>query len=159
MIFYDIRYFIFFIFMLEIAKTNKRELNKDQRKEISDILAKVEMETEPNLNPLDMFKQGYLIKTLILIFSWVTVCVGYYALSLSATKLAGDIVLNYLYGVIADTPVFLLIYFVIDGIGRRFTLAAAQLALGLGCTILAFIPKDQEVLILILYLIGKLSLK
>ena len=34
----------------------------------------------------------------------VTVCVGYYALTLNSTKLSGDIVLNYLLATISETP-------------------------------------------------------
>jgi len=50
----------------------------------------------------------------------VTVCIGFYALSLSQAKLAGDIVLNYLYVTIADSPVCILLYFTLDGLGRRY---------------------------------------
>lgn len=82
-------------------------------------------------------------------------CVAYYALSLNSTDLHGDIVLNYLLGIVVETPTTVLLYFSLDGVGRRFTLAAGLFMLGSACFSLAFIHKDQEVLVLIAYLIGK----
>ena len=120
------------------------------------ILISLKNETEESLSPLDMFKgTKTTIRTLILMFAWMNVCVGYYALSFSTTKLSGDIVLNYLYGTIFDSPMCILLYFTIDGLGRRALLLLSQLLLGLACIALAFIPKDASTAILIVYLVGK----
>ena len=53
---------------------------------------------------------------------------------------------------------FILLYFVLDGVGRRWTMAAAQGALGLSCIMLAVLPKDMSTAILIVYIIGKVFL-
>ena len=49
----------------------------------------------------------------------------------------------------------ILLYFTLDGLGRRYTLALSQITLGLGCIGLAFIPKHMTTGILIIYLIGE----
>jgi hypothetical protein len=43
----------------------------------------------------------------------------------------------------------------LDRLGRRWTTVITHVTLGLSCTILAFIPKDQTGLILGFYLLGK----
>lgn len=113
---------------------------------------------EDHLSPLDMFRLEHLAKTLILILCWSTVVVGFYALTLNTTKLHGDAVLNFLLSVITDTPTFILLYFVLDGWGRRYTMVVTQFMLGASCLVLAFIPKDESTGILIAYLIGKTKL-
>lgn len=113
---------------IDIARTNGREITTEQQKEMRSILNKIEDKAEDSLDPRDMFKPDHIKKTLVLLLSWylnhglcsincykffdnanyvlfrITVCVGYYALTLSTTKLNGDILLNYLYGTIADSP-------------------------------------------------------
>lgn len=139
----------------QIAKTNGRELGKTELSEIKDILDEVNDSREDRLSPLDMFRPEHLGKTLILILCWNTIVVGFYALTLNATKLHGDAVLNFLLSTLMDTPVFFLLYFVLDGWGRRYTMVVTQFVLGASCMILAFIPKYMSTGILITYLIGK----
>jgi hypothetical protein len=45
-----------------------------------------------------------LFKTLVIIFCWVMVVVGYYGLLLNCSKLAGDPVLNYFLTFVPDLP-------------------------------------------------------
>ena len=145
----------FYPFISDIAETNGKTLLPSQIKEISDILDKVDIETESSLNPWDMFRGGFLARSLILLLSWITVNIGNYALILSSTKLAGDIVLNYLYIVMAETPVCIILYFTLDGIGRKFMLSFSLTGLGLSAVALALIPKSYTTLILISYLCGE----
>ncbi len=87
-----------------MAKTNGRTLSVEQKKEISAILDRLESECDEKLNFLHMFRGGQAEKTLILILCWVTVCIGFYALTFSQTKLAGDIFVNYLLFTLVDSP-------------------------------------------------------
>ena len=71
-----------------MAKTNGRKLSEQDIKEIEEITLNVDFDSksDTNLTPLDMFRGKLLHKTLIMIVAWVTVCFGYYALTLNATK-------------------------------------------------------------------------
>ena len=86
---------------------------------------------QENLNPLDMLRRGHLMKTLILLFNWVTVCVGAYTLMLNATKLYGDLFLNYtLVVLVGDLPGTIALLFTLKFFGRRFNLFYTQFILG-----------------------------
>ena len=41
-----------------------------------------------------MFRSEHIAKTLVLAFSWTTTVVTFYALTLNATTLSGDVLLN-----------------------------------------------------------------
>ena len=78
--------------------------------------------TEDNLTPLDMLRHGNLCKTLNLWFAWIMACVSYYALSLNAADLSGNIILNYLLSQLISIPGAGITSFAINKIGRKFTL-------------------------------------
>ncbi len=71
-----------------MAKTNGRQLSDTQIKEIREITSNIATSSkeDSNLNPLDMFRGKLLYKTLIMVVCWTTVCLGFYALTLNATK-------------------------------------------------------------------------
>ena len=78
--------------------------------------------TEDNLTPIDMLRHGNLCKTLNLWFAWIMACVSYYALSLNAADLSGNIILNYLLSQLISIPGAGITSFAINKIGRKFTL-------------------------------------
>ena len=45
-------------------------MNADQKKEISDILSKVDKEHDVSLSPFDMFRREHIVKTFILLLNW-----------------------------------------------------------------------------------------
>jgi hypothetical protein len=71
-----------------MAKTNGRHLSESDIEKIHSIVLSVETDSksDKNLNPLHMFRGKLLNKTLIMAVCWITVCFGYYALTLNATK-------------------------------------------------------------------------
>lgn len=160
---------------LDIAKTNKRSLTEDQKKEISTILDHLEHDCDEKLNFLHLFKSGQTGKTIILCLCWATTSIAHYALAFNQTKLAGDIFLNYLLFTIFDSIGRLIqcrksslwqhsvligsviLYFTLDSLGRRWMLSLSLSTLGTSSVILAFIPKSSGTVILIFYLLGKLS--
>ena len=79
-----------------------------------------------------MLRSGHLTKTLILIFNWVTVCVGSYTLVLNSTKLYGDVFINYTLVVLAgEIPGTISLLITLRLFGRRFNLFYTQLILGM----------------------------
>ena len=86
--------------LLNVAKWNGKKLNDSDKEEIQSILNQIEKvsveSTEKNLNLIDMFKKSNIVKTLIILFSWITTCLGSYTLFLNSTRLHGDLFLNFL---------------------------------------------------------------
>ena len=147
--------------LLQIAKRNGKTVTEEQRLEIASVLQEVERDAREKknhekLSPLDMFKKGNAKTTVIMVLNWVTVCVGSYTLLLNATKLYGDVFINFILATLAgDLPGTLALLVTLKYFGRRFNLFYMQFTLGLCCLILAFIPKEYNVGIIIFYLIGK----
>lgn len=98
---------------------------------------------EKNLNPIHMFYKANIKKTVIVLFNWITVCVGSYTLILNATRLHGDLFLNFiLAGVLGDVPGTIALTVTMKYFSRRFNLFYMQATLGLSCLVLAFMPKE-----------------
>ena len=141
---------------LDVAKTNGRELTDQDKSEIKEILEEVKNScSEEHLNPFHMFKPGYLSRTLILFLSWSMASLGTYGLTLSSTRLAGDIVLNMFLLGLADIPVAPAVFLIIKYFGRTKALFVANMTLGISTIIVALVPKDQTTVVLIFYLFGK----
>jgi OCT family organic cation transporter-like MFS transporter 4/5 len=104
-----------------------------------------------------MLKSSYRITTFTLVLSWIFINVGTYTLTFSATSLAGDIFVNFLLMNLADSPVPFIFYLTLDRFGRKWCMCISEVALGLSCLALAFIPKDYKTAILVVYLLGKLT--
>ena len=82
--------------------------------------------------------------------------IGNYTLALNATRLSGNIFLNFtLTNCIADMPPSFILYFTLQRFGRRANLCATMMIVGLCCLILAFLPRSWTTTILIVYLTGK----
>jgi hypothetical protein len=71
-----------------VAKINGRHLDESDVDKIKEIIANVASNSkhDEHLNPLHMYKGKLLCKTLIIGICWITVCFGYYALTLNATE-------------------------------------------------------------------------
>lgn len=141
--------------VLDMAKTNQREINENDKKEIQAIINEIATEskaTENQLSPLDIFKHGQMKKVVVLGLAWICVCVSYYALSLNSSKLSGDIYINFF---LSRTVVLLIIPSILAPsffFGLRISFSALQILLGISCITLAFIPRDQTTAVLVFYL-------
>ena len=141
--------------VLDMAKTNQREINENDKKEIQEIINEIAMEskaTENQLSPLDIFRHGQMKKVFVLGLAWICVCISYYALSLNSSSLSGDIYVNFFLSrtvvlLIIPTILFPSIFF-----GLRISFSICQILLGVSCITLAFIPRDQIYAVLVFYL-------
>ncbi len=79
------------------------------------------------------------------------------SLALNATKLSGDIFLNYFLSSLADAPTCVIFFFTLDRFGRKWNMVFFQGLLGVCCLILAFLPKDYDSALLAVYCVGKLG--
>ena len=119
-----------------IARRNGKTLTEDERNVIKSTLILIENDAnktigQENLTPLDMFRRGQLMKTIILLLNWVTVCIGHYTLVLNSTKLHGDLFTNYtLVVLVGDLPGTISLLITLRLFGRRFNLFYTQFILG-----------------------------
>ena len=104
-----------------------------------------------------MLRHGNLLKTLNLWLAWIMACVSMYALTLNSTDLSGNIILNYVLSNLTVIPQFGILSVCINRLGRKYTLASSHICLGILCIGLAFIPKEQSTLILIVYLVAYMA--
>ena len=122
--------------LINIGKKNGKDMTKCKKDIIQNTLATIQKEAntidgKENLNPLDMVRPIHMRKTLILLFNWVTIVVGVYTLSLNATKLSGDLFLNYSLVVLAGSfPGTFALLLSLRFFGRRFNLFYTQFILG-----------------------------
>ena len=126
--------------LIDMASKNGRVLSEEQRIRLGEELVLLERDTinnndqkEASLNPLDMMRtKTSCMKTIVLLFNWVTVNVGTYTLMLNATNLHGDIFLNYtlmaLVNYIPGTGVLLI---TLKCFSRRANLFYGQFILGI----------------------------
>ena len=147
--------------LVTIAKRNRRTISIRQMREIKTVLQYVEKEAhlkknQENLTPLDMVRKAHLKITFIMMLNFISSGLGFYALVLNATKLSGDIYINWiLTTTLGNLPGTAALIITLKYFGRRFNLFYMQFVLGACCLILAFLPKANTTAILIFYLIGK----
>lgn len=143
----------------DIAKGNGKTVSEEGWQEIRNILLITAKESSNSqtsrLTTLDMFRKAHIQRTLILMFNWVSAIVTSYALVLNMNDLAGDIFVNFVLMVMVELPGILLSYFLMDKIGRQPTLVGMMMGQGFFCLTMAWLPKDQTTMVLIVYLLGK----
>ena len=131
--------------LTKIGRRNGKDMSDCQIEIIRNTLASIEKvantrEGQENLSPLDMFRPTHIVKTLILLFNWVTIVVGVYTLSLNATKLSGDLFLNYSLVVLAGSfPGTFALLISLKLFGRRFNLFYTQFVLGNNILLLGYL--------------------
>jgi hypothetical protein len=100
-------------------------VSEEQSKEIRAILKNLSTESTATgknsgrLSILDMFRRGYIGKTLILMLCWISGIVASYALLLNIGDLAGDMFVNFGITMLMDLPAFIFIYIMADRMGEK----------------------------------------
>ena len=142
-----------------MAKGNGKILQEEEIKKIEAMLEEIHVHSivkeEKQLNPIDMLRHGYLRATLIQLLCWITINVGNYTLLLNATKLSGNVILNFTYTALSELPAVGFMSLTLKLFSRRANLAMYMGLVGVCCFTLAFTPKSQNVLILLVFLCGK----
>ena len=134
-----------------------RKINDNDKSQIEKLIKDIAAEsheTEDNLTPLDMLRHGNLFKTLNLWFAWIMACVSFYAISLNAADLSGNIILNYVLTKLTGIPQAGIIAISMNKLGRKNTLTLSHIFLGICLLGLAFIPKVHSTIILVVYLLS-----
>src|SRR6202012_5898406 len=88
---------------------------------------------------------------------WITNAFVYYGLSLNSVTLAGDKYINFILVCTAEIPGYIITIFVLNKFGRKYSLCTSMVLCGVACLASEYIPVEQSVLRLIMFLIGKCS--
>ncbi|CAG7731349.1 unnamed protein product [Allacma fusca] len=93
-----------------------------------------------HVEKLTMFKMLKLKFMLVLtqVISWFTNSVVYYALTLSAHQLGGNIYVSTCLSGLVEVPAYMITTIVIEKIGRRIPLVVAMVIAGVSCIVLVF---------------------
>ena len=150
--------------LLKIANTNGRDLSTGDITLVDNFLQKTGEEKDKEdkkktVSVLELFQPKFRLTFFIISCCWVMASVGNYTLLLSGAKLSGNFYLNYTLTFSINLFISVFLWVTIRSFGRKATLAGTGLTVGVCCLILAFIPKYLSTPILIIYLIGKFSVK
>jgi len=89
-----------------VAAGNKRSLTDKDRSEIKAILSSIEAtsskRSEGRLSFWHMFRPKHALKSVVLMLAWITTNVSSYTLQLNATKLSGNVFLNFFLAALAE---------------------------------------------------------
>ncbi|XP_073835862.1 organic cation transporter protein-like isoform X2 [Musca autumnalis] len=140
------------------AKVNKRELPEHSLDKL--ILANREKlaNTTEGKFPIKLAFTTLFWRIANCSFCWIVNVLVYYGLSLNAVLLDGDKYNNFVFIAMVEIPGFLLPLVIMDRFGRRHSLFGCMFISGLCCLATIFMPKDEAIGQLILFLIGKLAI-
>ena len=140
--------------ILNMAQINSKAINDDAKEDIERIIQDMANQGKegPKLTSLDLFKNGEWKKTLKLSFTWIGLCISYYALSLNSSDLHGDIFVNFALSRLTFLFYIPLILVTSIYFGLKLSIGTIQILLGICCIVLAFIPKENTIGVLIVYL-------
>ncbi len=104
----------------EIALVNGRgPLDAAAEEKIDGILARIEEASKiegrrDKLSFWHMFERRHVVKSLVLLLAWATTNVSSYTLQLNATRLAGNVHLNFILAALSEMPASLLLYLILN---------------------------------------------
>ncbi|XP_027407780.1 solute carrier family 22 member 1 isoform X2 [Bos indicus x Bos taurus] len=107
----------------------------------------LEEDVTEKLSPsfIDLFRTPNLRKyTFILMYLWFTSSVVYQGLIMHVGATGGNLYLDFLYSALVEFPAGFIILVTIDRFGRRYPLATSNLAAGLACFLMIFIPHEHK---------------
>ncbi|XP_078262098.1 solute carrier family 22 member 2-like [Rhinoraja longicauda] len=113
--------------------------------------------TRPTL--LDLVRTPRMRKhTLILMINWFAGALVYQGLVMRLGTLGGNIYLDFFISGAAEIPASIIVFLVIERIGRRLPFAAGGLLSGASCLIAAFIPENLRWLKTVVTSLGRLGI-
>ncbi|XP_037025919.1 organic cation transporter protein-like [Bradysia coprophila] len=103
-----------------------------------------------------IFRSKILLKRLIICsFCWITNALVYYGLSLNSVNLAGSKYINFMLVCAAEIPGYFITVMVMEKAGRKWSLCGSMIVCGISCLGSEYLPEDEPIFRLVLFLIGK----
>ncbi|XP_054736321.1 organic cation transporter protein-like [Anastrepha obliqua] len=97
-------------------------------------------------------------KTLLIFFDWFVNSGTYYGLSWNTNALGDNILLNFVISGAVEIPAFTFLLFTLNRWGRRTILCGCMLVAGFALLLTIAVPKEENWLIIVLAMIGKLAI-
>ncbi|XP_036405952.1 solute carrier family 22 member 16 [Megalops cyprinoides] len=118
-----------------------------------------EEKPQKKLSILDLFGTWRMAgRTLTVWAVWFIGSLGYYVFSLGSVNLGGNQYINLFLAGAVELPSYLIGCAAMDRVGRKKTCAPALLLSGVACMLIIVVPKDIEVLVIILSMTGKFAI-
>nr|XP_031845458.1 carcinine transporter-like [Nomia melanderi] len=113
----------------------------------------------PAATPMDLVRNPNIRKKFfILAFDWVANAVVYNGLSYNATNLGVSDYLAFFIGGLVEIPSYVITWYAMDRLGRRWVLCLTMLLGGLACVSCMFVPEDAVWVTVSLAMIGKFGI-
>lgn len=102
-----------------------------------------------------LMKRTFIIRFLICAFVWFTNAFVTYGISLTSVALAGDKYINFVVIALAGIPAMLFVYFLMESLGRRWTISMSLMIGGLSIIASKILPPYYSVLSITFFFLGK----
>ncbi|XP_046546413.1 organic cation transporter protein-like [Haliotis rubra] len=120
--------------VMKLAKGNNVSLTDNM---LHDVTCKLDKHDEQFW---DILKSPIMLKrTLIILYNWLAIGMGFYGLSMNVTNLSGNVYINYFLFVLVEACAYVICLLLMDRIGRKKMLCTAMLMAGIACA-LSFVP-------------------
>lgn len=140
--------------VLDMIKSSNTPTNNKNVAITSD--ASKDADCEKKQSFFAIFRSKILLKRLIICsFCWITNALVYYGLSLNSVNLAGSKYINFMLVCAAEFPGYFITIMVMEKAGRKWSLCGSMVVCGLACLCSEYLPEDEQVIRLVLFLVGK----
>ncbi|XP_044259278.1 organic cation transporter protein-like [Tribolium madens] len=136
-----------------VAKVNGKPISEDAL----DKLAMVDpLDSTPKSSICEVLKSPVLVLRLInCFFCWITCAFLFYGLTLNSVALAGNGYLDFILTSLVEIPAYFACNYVVEKMGRKWSLSLSFFMTGISCCVFIFIPKDLHNVSLAMWMLGK----
>ncbi|RNA13309.1 organic cation transporter [Brachionus plicatilis] len=164
----------------KIARANKKNLNdctelenlkllatkNEKENELNDMEKMIDESsdtTERNLSALETLKiffrsKKLLLRTLTIMFNWLTNSLVYYGISFNTSDLVGDPYFNFGLSIIVELIAIIVTHFTLERYGRKVPYSITMVLTGASLLCVLFVPPDMGFLVTACALLGKFSI-
>ncbi|XP_003427518.1 beta-alanine transporter [Nasonia vitripennis] len=145
---------------LEIMRRQGVSCNDQNSGEITSADLATENRVQPiSATPMDLLTNPNIRKKFfILAFDWVANAVVYNGLSYNTTNLGVSDYLAFFIGGVVEIPSYIVTWYAMDRLGRRWVLCITMLLGGVACVSCMFVPEDNVWLTVCLAMVGKFGI-